>query len=153
MDSHECVLASRSAAVSYAVKWSQQNKGLSYLIEPAELAHRESDAPWRFVGGAAVRARPAHYFESAPVKIGDHEWRVVVKDSGFYGRVTEYQYRYAGAERWRPDTEWPTYNSNDGMYAGCPKSLATRVYRANKLAIDAALYGVPMPCASAMTLF
>ena len=34
--------------------------------------------------------------------------------------------------------EWPRYNINDGMYAGCPKTLV-KLYNLNKAAIVAAL--------------
>jgi hypothetical protein len=92
------------------------------------------------------------HFESAPVRIGKHDWRVVVK-SGWPGcepwrRLTEYQWRRVEKLRgsefeslgpWRPETEWPTYNADDGTYAGCPKSLGDKVFVANQTAIKNAI--------------
>ena len=74
-----------------------------------------------------------HLFESNPVRLGKTLWRVVVKEDPFYGVVTEYQFQQ---DYWRPAKEWPSYESNDGTYMGCPRSLVTKVYEANRVAID-----------------
>lgn len=83
------------------------------------------------------------HFESAPVRIGKHEWRIVVK-SGWPGRepwrrLTEYQWRRAGSSAWHPETAWPTYNADDGTYAGCPKSLCGKVWAPNQTAVKNAI--------------
>lgn len=84
------------------------------------------------------------YFETEPVRIGKHEWRMVVTDSdvlqGF--RSTEYQFRRSPSDAWQPGAKWPTYNSHDGTYAGCPKSLCDKVFRPNKPQILVALITV-----------
>lgn len=82
------------------------------------------------------------YYESAPVRIGKHLWRVIVYLHACYGRCTEYQFMRAdSADYWHEDARWPSYNSNDGTYAGCPKTLAAKVYYPNVDAIKAALKG------------
>lgn len=78
-------------------------------------------------------------FVSPPAVIGDHEWRVIVRPGVVDGRCTEYQWRRIGSRAWRPASEWPTYNDNDGLYMGCPRSLADRVFFPNQPAIEAAL--------------
>jgi hypothetical protein len=95
-------------------------------------------------------------YESAPLRIGKHEWRVIVQPSS-YGRnnVTEYQWRplptpglpeaWRQPEFWRHEEDWPGYNINDGMYLGLPKSLRT-LYDREKAALDRHLYGIaPQP--------
>ena len=82
-----------------------------------------------------------NHYESNPVKIGKHEWRVIVFTHPCYGRCTEYQFRRTNTDYWHEDKRWPGYNGNDGTYAGCPKTLAQKVYYPNKPAIDAALMG------------
>ena len=144
------ICATRSAALSFSINWGKENRGQFYIIEPVNPAERDDDKPWRLVHGEELAARKP-YFESAPVTIGTHEWRMVVKDSHCYGRVTEYQFRTPG-QMWRQDKEWPTYNSHDGTYAGCPKSLANKVFYPNEVAIKAALKGETIP-ESQMTLY
>ena len=78
-------------------------------------------------------------FGSPPAVIGDHEWRVIVRPSVLDRRCTEYQWRRIGSLPWRPAGEWPTYNLNDGLYMGCPRSLADKVFYPNRPAIEAAL--------------
>lgn len=90
----------------------------------------------------------ATYYETPEVTIGKHQWRCVVKD-GRWGIVTEYQFRLIPppgqpAPTWTDGREWPTYNINDGMYLGMPKSL-TSLYEQYKEQIKAALNGQPIP--------
>ena len=64
-------------------------------------------------------------YESLPMQIGKHEWRAVVKPSTYFPgeHVIEYQWRRYADDFWRRDTTWPTYNHNDGSYAGLPRTL------------------------------
>lgn len=78
-------------------------------------------------------------FGSTPAVIGDNEWRVIVRPSVFYGLCTEYQWRRIGSLNWHPASEWPTYNHNDGVYMGCPRSLADKVFYPDQWAIETAL--------------
>ena len=82
-------------------------------------------------------------FGSTPAVIGENEWRVIVRPSVFDGRCTEYQWRRIGSLMWHPAGEWPTYNHNDGVYMGCPRSLADKVFFPNQQAIEAALGQAP----------
>lgn len=78
------------------------------------------------------------HYASQPMTIGKHDWRVIVTDSRFgNSRCTEYQWR-RGREDWRPSKSWPTYDINNGMTLGLPKSLA-KLYAREKIALDAAL--------------
>lgn len=79
------------------------------------------------------------YYTSPPYPIGRHFWRFVVKQSLYYGRVSEYQWSTTQAGEYRPDKDWPTYDSNDGIYAGCPHGLR-RIFDTHRNEIDAALY-------------
>ena len=86
-------------------------------------------------------------FTTPSARIGKHEWRMIVYEQeqhdGKLARFTEYQWRPVfqtwGDTAWRYEDRWPRYNSNDGQYAGCPKSLAARVYYPNQPQINAAL--------------
>lgn len=91
------------------------------------------------------------FFESEPMRIRNHEWRIIVFQTLSYGRCTRYQWRpvntLAGLPpaRWRNDTDWPRYNSDD-TYNGLPRSLM-RLYKQNlnkvkkSLAHDLDLHG------------
>ena len=85
-------------------------------------------------------------FSSEIRKIGKHEWRIVVVTHERYGRVTAYQWRKVAHElaprpnSWRSDREWPTYNGDDGIYCGLPKTLI-RIYEKQQDEIGAALEG------------
>jgi len=70
-------------------------------------------------------------YQSAPRKIGKHEWRVTVYRSLYHDNraMLGYEWRREytpalGGEWWRRDTDWPRYNHNDGQFAGLPKTLA-----------------------------
>lgn len=104
-------------------------------------------------------------YESPPMLIGRHEWRAVVFKHGAYGRCASYEFRrvvFPGI-RWqnkdgiystRPPDErlpawqdmekWPRYESNDGVYAGCPKGLVA-LYEKHEHAIKVALSGRTEP--------
>ena len=76
---------------------------------------------------------------SEPTRIGRHEWRLVLYHGTFMhyaepqGRWTEspcqhvgYEWRSTSVpERWRRDTEWPRYDTNDGQFMGLPRRLLT----------------------------
>ena len=94
-----------------------------------------------------------YFFTSEPMKIGKKEWRVVVYDAQAYldtYAFSDYEWRYPAyinqqtgqviqaADPWRSMADWPTYNSNDGMYAGCPKTLR-RLYDQHRPEIEKAL--------------
>lgn len=70
-------------------------------------------------------------WESQPIKIGKHEWRMVVRPStvtpGALSSAHEFR-ALADGGRWRDYREWPSYNFNDGTYAGLPRSLLTRLW-------------------------
>jgi len=61
-------------------------------------------------------------------KIGVHEWRYVVYRNRRGSPPMTYHWRRIGNVLWQDQEQWPTYNHNDGMYAGCPKSCAD-IYR------------------------
>ena len=76
-------------------------------------------------------------FTSAPMKIGPKEWRIVVYTERDHETemTTDYEWRYPvyknrqsgqvieEASQWSSMRYWPTYNGNDGMFAGCPHTL------------------------------
>jgi len=78
------------------------------------------------------------YYASEPIKIGKHAWRVIVTDSRFgNSRCTEYQWR-GEFGNWRGSKEWPSYDINNGMTLGLPKTLS-KLYARGKIAVDLAL--------------
>lgn len=84
------------------------------------------------------------FYQSPAMLIGKHEWRIIVKPSAYHGNCTEYQFRRIGQSYWRDSHDWPSYNINDGMYGGMPKTIA-RLYYQNEAEIKAALAGQSMP--------
>ena len=83
---------------------------------------------------------------SEPVRIGKHEWRLVLyRGTSLHyigaegdaaapqGRWVERPRRFVGyewrrlphPERWRRETEWPRYDVNDGQSLGLPRRLRT----------------------------
>jgi hypothetical protein len=70
-------------------------------------------------------------FASAPVTIGKHQWRVTVtgraKDHPLGSAGMAFEWRRSDFHEWQPDRAWPSYNSDDGTYAGLPRSLAKRL--------------------------
>jgi len=87
-----------------------------------------------------------YLYQSPPRKIGRREWRVVVYDArGYLGAsvFTDYEWRYPAfsnieATAWESMQSYPTYDSNDGMYAGCPQTLR-KLYNLHRTEIDAAI--------------
>jgi hypothetical protein len=86
-----------------------------------------------------------NHFESAPMKIGKHFWRIVITPQGY----TEYQFRTPPVRlrnftfmdfTWHGETEWPGYDINDGTYSGLPKTLR-KLWEANRVAIERILHG------------
>ncbi len=56
---------------------------------------------------------------------------------------TDYEWRYPAfsnieATAWESMQSYPTYDSNDGMYAECPKTLR-KLYNLHRTEIDAAI--------------
>ena len=97
-----------------------------------------------------------HLYESQPMTIGKHEWRVIVRPSYLGGNCTEYQWRPAAMpgllegmdEHWRREEDWPGFNGND-TYCGLPRTLR-RLYEREKAALDRHLHGIePEPAAQA----
>lgn len=67
------------------------------------------------------------HYTTPEVKIGKHEWRLVVFSATAKSqRYTAHQFREIGAYMWIDYHEWPSYNFNDGCFAGLPKSLANK---------------------------
>ena len=81
---------------------------------------------------------------SEPMRIGKHEWRLVLyrgtslhyvgaegDEAAPQGRWVERPCRCVGyewrrtsdPERWRRETEWPRYDLNDGQFLGLPRRL------------------------------
>ena len=83
-------------------------------------------------------------FESTPMKIGKHEWRVVVMPSRYSGNCTEYQFRRIGSEYWKSQYDWPGYNINDGTWGGLPHSLR-KLHDRHKAELKAWLNGEQQP--------
>lgn len=73
----------------------------------------------------------SYLYQSAPMRIGKKEWRLVVYDArGYLGAkvFTDYEWREPAwntlpPDDWRSMKDWPTYDHNDGCWAGCPKTL------------------------------
>lgn len=98
------------------------------------------------------------HFTSKPMTIGKHEWRIIVFDYGGNDywppvapcRCTRYEWRNLCDVKdgtrfdWRNETQWPSYNHNDGTYGGLPKTLRT-LWERNRVAVQAALKGEPIP--------
>jgi len=77
-------------------------------------------------------------YETPETKIGKHLWKAVVYRYRSERAYLDYLWFDSSRGRWRSSEEWPTWNSNDGTYAGCPKTLV-RLYERHKTQIDAAL--------------
>ena len=103
-----------------------------------------------------------YLYTSTPMRIGKREWRAVVyQNPGSCGPVafTDYEWRYPAfsnieADRWESMTTYPGYDSNDGTWAGCPKTLR-RLYLLYQTEINAALKGAEVshdPAVAALRL-
>lgn len=53
------------------------------------------------------------------MKIGKHEWRIV---NGPLGGLL-FEWRRQERDPWQGQRQWPTYDINNGMTLGLPKSL------------------------------
>lgn len=62
---------------------------------------------------------------SPPLQIGAHEWRILFTAPGRFGQpwTNAYEWRRRGELDWNPATSWPTYNRNDGTFAGLPRTV------------------------------
>jgi hypothetical protein len=89
-----------------------------------------------------------HIYESKPITIGKHEWRVIVRPFYLGGNCTEYQWRPAAMpglpegmdEYWRREEDWPSFNGND-TYCGLPRTLR-KLYDREKAELDRHLKGI-----------
>lgn len=80
-------------------------------------------------------------YASPSMRIGKHEWRMIVVPAGRYpGTASGYQFRPIGETAWRSEAEWPGYDRDDGAHGGMPKRLAT-LYRRHRANVMAALRG------------
>jgi hypothetical protein len=92
-------------------------------------------------------------YESPPMKIGKHFWRIVVRSyempDGRVTRCTAYEFKRpaikAGGfmvtdDTWRSHREWPGYDFNDGTYGGSPKTLR-KLWEANRVEIERIIHG------------
>jgi hypothetical protein len=83
----------------------------------------------------------SNVLETAPVKIGKHEWRAIVYAHPSYGNCSDYEWRTPAqlglpASTWQSSKEWPRYDSDNGATAGLPKSIRSKVYSPNAAAIN-----------------
>ncbi len=78
------------------------------------------------------------YYTTPVAVIGQHEWVLQVYENTCYSKCTRHLWRRIGASRWRDYHEWPTYDFNDGTYAGLPADLIEH-YRQHRVAIEQAL--------------
>ena len=79
---------------------------------------------------------PALPWYSAPVRIGNHDWRLkrietLTMLATRTERYLDYEWSPAGQDDWRPHHEWPGYDINNGGTLGLPRSLARRLYDHN----------------------
>lgn len=105
------------------------------------------------------------YLYISPIhQIGKREWRAVVYDANGYlgaSAFTDFEWRFPAflgldpPSEWKSITDHPRYNSNDGMYAGCPRTLR-KLYERYKAEINQALAaGKPkkVACEQPFTVF
>ena len=77
---------------------------------------------------------------SEPMRIGKHEWRIVVFTHDSYGPVTQYEFRGPRAPFWAAESRWNAaerhWRGCDGNHAsgGMPKSLA-KLFNVNESTI------------------
>jgi hypothetical protein len=83
-------------------------------------------------------------FASKPMRIGEHEWRIVVFRHNDHGTITSYEFRGPAAPPFRQEWDWcnaqrhwPTWNGNL-RYSGMPKSLS-KLYESAKAGIELAM--------------
>ena len=88
------------------------------------------------VGLFPAERSPALPWYSAPVRIGNHDWRLKRIEtldmlSSRTERALDYEWSPAGQDAWRPHREWPGYDINNGGTLGLPRSLARRLFDRN----------------------
>lgn len=79
-------------------------------------------------------------WQSPHMTIGHTNWKVVVYEkynalldwTGKTGTARYTGYWYFDGADWKPETEHPRYNHNDGVYAGLPKGLRKLFYKHQK---------------------
>ena len=93
----------------------------------------EASSAFDFAGNRIIR-------QSEPMTIGKHDWRLTRYRSQHYDRpLIGYEWRrtdgspirrkcpggiyYLDGSTWMRDEDWPSYNHNDGEYAGLPRTL------------------------------
>jgi len=98
-------------------------------------------------------APSAYHYTSPPQTIGRNDWRIIVDDSRAIPgqRSTAFQFRRQHTDAWQSQRLWPSYNINDGMHLGLPRSVAG-IYRQHADAIAAAIAGEPEPAADQWSL-
>lgn len=79
----------------------------------------------------------AFLWASAPMRVGRHEWRIIVFNDDRYGPCTQYEFRGPNTPHWKLETSWskasshwPGYNG-DHCHGGMPKSIS-RLYYGNR---------------------
>ena len=86
-------------------------------------------------------------WQSAPRRIGKHDWRVIIWESTHHGRCTSFEFRelpivYSDGTQqqrmWFDEDWWPNYKRGDGL----PRSLKG-LYQKNRDEIEAVLAGTP----------
>ena len=77
-------------------------------------------------------------YETPEMLIGKHRWKMIVYRTYGSKVYTDFLWWDDWRWRWRSSENWPTYNSNDGTYAGCPRTLR-KLYEAHKTEIEIAL--------------
>jgi hypothetical protein len=79
-----------------------------------------------------MQSFPGYEFTSPAEKFGKTFWRFVVLPSRTGdGLVTDYEWLntdWNGRGVWYPSNEWRTYNINDGMFAGLPKTAVRELW-------------------------
>ncbi len=100
-----------------------------------------------------------HIYESRPIAIGKHEWRVIVRPFYLGGNCLEYQWRLAALPglpedmpgHWQGEEDWPRWNGDD-TYCGLPRSLR-KLYDREKAELDRHLRGIEPEPAAQLSLF
>jgi len=78
-------------------------------------------------------------WDSAPMRIGKHYWRVTLKPSSYGKYSTMFQWFGAWDSFWHDDTSWPTFDGNESN-GGMPDGIKT-LWKKNEAAIKLAMTG------------